>query len=114
MSSYYPDGWQFIKIEHSGNVLIKVFGSWLGSFTEGEHWRLNSGCTKIETEEDTLLAYGYSGSVYFLDRSTEGKLGSWNESQLQSIIDSYQGVHKIERISAEEAILLISGEENGS
>lgn len=56
----YVDNWEiFVINDESGLSYAKVF-----CFIKG-YWRINSGITKIEKQEDTYLIHGVSGSCYF-------------------------------------------------
>ena len=66
--AYTPDYWTVVKIISGpqNEVIYKVFGTWRGSYTMNEAWRMNSGITGVETEGDYIKFYGNSGSVYKL------------------------------------------------
>ena len=59
-----PDKWVIIKIGSGSESNFKVFGSWAGGYLDGDRWRLNSGITKIEEDQDNYYFYGWSGSCY--------------------------------------------------
>ena len=61
---YNPDKWLLIRAELSGEVVWKILATWSGGYLQSDHWRLNSGITKVEEEGDFYLFYGSSGSVY--------------------------------------------------
>lgn len=63
--TYIPDFWAVIKI-NGEDPHYRVFGSWAGSYTSGESWRMNSGIVRVEQDEnpDFLRFIGSSGSVY--------------------------------------------------
>jgi hypothetical protein len=62
--NYNPDAWQILKISTEDEPIYKVFGTWVGGFTAGESWRLNSGITAIRENGKLLEFEGYSGSTY--------------------------------------------------
>lgn len=64
MNEYCPDYWLVVKIDYENETIYKVFATWVGSFTQGDSWKLNSGITKVEREGEYLNFYGSSGSVY--------------------------------------------------
>lgn len=65
MNEYTPDYWKVVKITSTdGKVLHKVFATWVGGYTDGDSWRMNSGIEKVTEDGDHLLFEGYSGSVY--------------------------------------------------
>lgn len=59
-----PDNWAVIRIDNGTETLYKVLAGWSGGYTTGDSWRLNSGVSRMETDGDYYLFYGYSGSVY--------------------------------------------------
>jgi hypothetical protein len=86
MSEYCPDKWVLLKIQSPGQTTYKILASWGGSYLHGQSWKLNSGCTKIEEEDNHYLFHGYSGSVYKCHKEmygmtfyTQGILNSWLE-----------------------------------
>lgn len=106
--SYTPDGWAFLKIQVEGcDPIVKVFGSWFGGYLSGDSWRVNSGCTKIEEDENEYIVSGYSGSQYILNKQNN-YITSYNKGVLEDMIQELQSYgHKAEIISAQEAIALI-------
>lgn len=106
-SGYYtPSGWVFIKIQAYGEVepLIKVFGSWSGGYLNGDSWRVNSGVTKIEENENEYIVSGYSGSQYILSK-TCNYIRPYNKAILDDMIAELRSYsHKAEIISVEEAM----------
>lgn len=74
MSVYHPD--RFIVLEitpDEGDPFHKVFGSWFGGYLNGDSWRMNSGISKIEKDEDgNIHFHGDSGSVYICRPGTYG------------------------------------------
>lgn len=89
MNDYNPESWVIIRIinDKTDNVLYKVFGSWRGGFATGDNWRLNSGITKIEEQEKRYLVFGYSGSIYYCYKKSEGSpMGSYNSGILEHLL----------------------------
>jgi hypothetical protein len=65
MSTYIPDSWVVLKINHNDETLYKVLAGWSGGYTQGNSWRMNSGITEVKSDHDgNLFFYGESGSVY--------------------------------------------------
>jgi hypothetical protein len=67
--NYYPDYWQVVSVQEKGKKPVyKVFATFVGGYTEGDVWRLNSGIvgvTRVTTENtDRLHFAGESGSQY--------------------------------------------------
>ncbi len=60
-----PDHWVILKITpEEGNPFYRVYGGWMGGYLDGDRWKLNSGVTKVEDDENYYYFYGYSGSCY--------------------------------------------------
>ena len=72
MRTYNPDKWVLLKFNHKGKVFYKVLASWYGGYARGDSWKLNSGCTKIEEDENLYFFHGHSGSVYQCHKKTYG------------------------------------------
>ena len=64
MSNYTPDNWVVIKLDDGVEPHYRVLAGWSGGYTTGNHWRVNSGITKVT--EDNMYYYfsGSSGSTY--------------------------------------------------
>ena len=62
MIEYTPHNWVVLKISNEGKEYYKVLAGWDSSFDMS--WRMNSGITRVEKDEDYLLFHGFSGSVY--------------------------------------------------
>jgi hypothetical protein len=60
---YTPDNWVIIKIM-GDDPHYRVLAGWSGGYTSSDHWRMNSGITKVEEEGDFYLFSGASGSTY--------------------------------------------------
>ena len=102
MSEYTPESWVIIKIindktdQDDLKVLYKVFGAWRGGYVNGDSWRLNSGITKVEEQENCYIFYGASGSAYYCYKTGEGRpMGSHNTGvlgQLMNQLNSKDGI----------------------
>lgn len=75
---YSPDRW--LVLEAKG--IYKLFGTTSGSYLYGDSWRLNSGITEVEDEDDRWLVHGVSGSVYECYKDSCGVAGAYNHSAL--------------------------------
>ena len=64
MSYYNPESAVVIKVTRNNDTHFRVFGGWLGGYTTGSSWRVNSGVAKVEYDKDYYYFYGESGSVY--------------------------------------------------
>jgi hypothetical protein len=62
-NTYRPDKWLLIKINGT-DPHYRVFGSWSGGYLDGDSWRMNSGITRVEEDDEYFYFHGYSGSVY--------------------------------------------------
>ena len=74
----HPDKWIVVKIEplgDSGNTHYRVFASYYGGFTGSDSWRLNSGISSVEVENDFFLFHGSSGSLYKCHKDCYGTSG---------------------------------------
>lgn len=60
---YNPDNWVVLKI-NNGILHYKVLAGWNGGYLTGDSWRMNSGITNVEEDEDYFVFTGYSGSLY--------------------------------------------------
>ena len=65
---YRPDIWQVIEITSPTETIYKVFATWYGGYTAGEQWKLNSGITQVNLQDNTVEFTGTSGSVYICPR----------------------------------------------
>ena len=109
MTDYQPDAYRLILLD---NKLIKVFGNWYGSYLDGDAWRVNSGCTRIEEHDDYYKVFGYSGSIYYLnkplnplDKYTQGKLTAYGSMKYNQILNTLkEGGVDVKEISVEKAI----------
>jgi len=81
-----PDKWVIIKIGSDSESNFKVFGSWAGGYLDGDRWRLNSGITKIEEDQDNYYFYGWSGSCYQCHKKGYGIMTSYSRGVLDNII----------------------------
>ena len=101
MNEYTPDYWQIIKITSTeGEVLYKVFASWVGGYTTGDSWRMNSGITEVKFKGDYLLFKGHSGSVYkVVNKERAYRTSMYTQSVLESMMK------KCDLIGAEMEVL---------
>lgn len=87
-----PDSWVILKIkddENENTYFYKLFSCWRGGYLDSDSWRLNSGITSIEPENDYFIVRGYSSTVYAIHPSTYNILGSYCYGVLQEIIKDY-------------------------
>lgn len=65
---YEPDRWIVIEVDG----LQKILAAWIGGYLGSDDWRLSSGITQIEENEDFFTIKNYSGSVYKCHKQKEG------------------------------------------
>ena len=90
MANYTPDKWVVIKITHTEGTVYKVFASWYGGYTGGDSWKLNSGITRVEEENDCYVFAGSSGSTYTCRKEHYGT-NLYGHSVLSNIIENAVG-----------------------
>ena len=83
-----PDRWVIVKLP---NNYYKVFGTWTGGYLDGDRWKLNSGISKVEQDENFYYFIGFSGSCYKCHKKGYGTATSWGLSVLNKIIEQGNG-----------------------
>lgn len=86
-----PERWVILKLPNA----YKVFGTWSGDYLSGGNWRLNSGITKVEQDEDFYYFTGFSGSCYKCRKKSYGIRASYGLSILDAIIEQEKGQVKL-------------------
>jgi hypothetical protein len=87
-----PDKWVVVKIQNNDETYYKVFASWLGGYLNGDSWKINSGITKIEDDDDdNYYIIGYSGSEYQCNKKAYGTASTYTQSVLEDIIEKSEG-----------------------
>jgi hypothetical protein len=86
-----PDQWVVVKITDRGGPGMndpeyKVYATWAGGYTDGDRWRLNSGITKVEEDDNYFYFYGYSGSCYKCHKKGYGFMTSYGSNTLDNMI----------------------------
>jgi hypothetical protein len=66
-----PDKWAIVEFK-GPDEHYRVLAGWYGGYLYGDHWRLNSGITKVEEDGDHYLFHGHSGSVYHCHKDSYG------------------------------------------
>ncbi len=68
---YRPDCWVVFRVDNPEleKPIYKVFGGWYGGFAGGDSWKINSGITKVEQDENHYYFSGSSGSVYAVHKN---------------------------------------------
>lgn len=87
-----PDRWVILKVS---DTLYKVFGTWRGSYLNGDTWRLNSGIEKVEQDDDYYYFFGFSGSCYKCHKKRYGIVTSCGLEVLNKIIEQGDGNIKL-------------------
>lgn len=87
---YTPHNWVLVKITGT-DPHYRVFASWRGGFADGDRWRMNSGITSVEEDENYYYFSGHSGSTYICHKKCYGHLGFYNEGVLQNYCDKSGG-----------------------
>ena len=93
MSEYNPDKWVMLKFNYKGEVIYKILATFYGGYLNGDSWKLNSGCTKIEEDGQLYRFYGSSGSVYQVHKAAYG-MGGYTMgvfASFQKEIESIEG-----------------------
>lgn len=83
-----PERWVIIKLPNS---YYKVFGTWAGSYLDGNRWKLNSGISKVEQDENFYYFIGFSGSCYKCSKKGYGTATSYGLGVLNKIIERGKG-----------------------
>lgn len=86
-----PDKWVVVKIENNDETYYKVFASWAGGYLDGSAWRLNSGISKVEEDDDNYYFIGFSGSAYECNKNTYGLASTYTQSVLDDFIERSKG-----------------------
>lgn len=104
-TDYTPARWQIIKItDDKGEDLYKVYGTWLGGYLDGDSWRVNSGITNIEEDEEFYIVHGYSGSIYKCGKNNYGTTG-YGMNVMYDMIEKAKEINfNIEILSEEDAM----------
>lgn len=85
---YTPDRWLVIRLYADD---YRIFGTWLGGYTSGDSWRMNSGISRVEDCGDHFLVHGYSGSVYKCWKGSEG-CNAWSYGIASHLIKDNNGL----------------------
>ena len=68
---YKPDRWVVLKLSAG----YKILAGWVGGYFDGDSWRLNSGITEVDQDDDFYFFSGYSGSKYQCHKDGYGLTG---------------------------------------
>jgi hypothetical protein len=85
-NSYTPDNWcviRFNSIKHG--IYYKLLAGWSGGYLSGDSWRMNSGITNVEEDQDAFRFRGTTGSWYKCYKGSYGlrmnNVGVWDQLQ---------------------------------
>ena len=87
-----PPNWVVLKVVLKGETIYKVFGGWRGGYLDGDRWRMNSGISGVEEDDQYFYFEGFSGSCYKCDKEGYGiidnttSFGPYASSVLDNII----------------------------
>lgn len=68
-NQYQPDVWVVFKIKRK--KVYKVLAGWYGGYAGTNSWRVNSGITKVEENENNYIFHGSTGSIYICPKHSE-------------------------------------------
>ena len=80
-----PEMWLVLDLK---NGSYKVWGGWRGGYLDGDRYKVNSGITRVESDDDYYYIYGVSGSCYKCKKGTYYARGSWLTWVMSKIIDA--------------------------
>jgi hypothetical protein len=99
-----PDRWVILRLSNEKETFFKVLAGWSGSYLEGQSWRINSGITKVETEDDYYLFHGFSGSIYKCHKSGYGM-----NMIMSGIAANFEGNSNVEIMEDQDFSKLVEG-----
>ena len=108
MNTYCPEAWRLLKIEADGETYYKIFGGWIGGYTTGSNWRINSGISKVVVTPVDYEFHGYSGSKYVCSHH-QGRFDMYLEGVLRDILDKSSDKCEISVVGGDVIKELISG-----
>lgn len=83
-----PERWVIVKLP---NNYYKVFATWAGGYLDGDRWRLNSGISKVEQDDNFYYFIGFSGSCYKCHKKAYGIATSYGLDVLNKRIEQGNG-----------------------
>lgn len=83
-----PERWIIIEIISGEETYYKVFASWSGGYLGSDRWKINSGITKVEEDENYYYFEGYSGSCYACHKKKYGVANSYARGVLDTTINN--------------------------
>tara|TARA_B110000259_G_C13988017_1_gene391284 strand:+ start:932 stop:1246 length:315 start_codon:yes stop_codon:yes gene_type:complete len=73
MSEYSPYKWVVVKFK-GDDPHYRVLGSWSGGYLDSDSWRMNSGITSVNEDEQDYRFFGSSGSCYVCNKESYGMI----------------------------------------
>jgi hypothetical protein len=107
LTMYSPGAYRVILIDTPTGQLVKLFASWSGGYLDGDSYRINSGTEVIIEEQNNYFFYGFSGSIYKLNKFTQGHLTSYSSGIYNRILQQ----DCAREISVQEAINILGENE---
>ncbi len=71
---YTPDYWVVLNM-NTDTPHQRVLAGWVGSYTWGSSWKMNSGISKVVEHDDRYDFHGESGSIYTCYKKRYGMSG---------------------------------------
>lgn len=109
MTTYTPEGWIVLKVdEGKKGIWYRIFGTWRGSYLEGDRWRLSSGSKEspYEDESGVLVWEQASGSVYELEKTDVGGTTFYTQGVVKEIMERLENSDvKVELVNALDDLL---------
>lgn len=91
-----PDYWQLLKLTHDGETIYKVFATWVGGYTTGDAWKINSGIVKVIEGDGFYDLIGHSGSIYRVsNHENVYRTNSYSGGILNNLIESAKKVNGV-------------------
>ena len=82
---YEPDRWVVIEVEHNGEVMRKVLGSWYGGYLGSDSWKISSSINEVVELPNAYEFHNESGSIYIGYKNSYG-----TSSYAQSVFNGLQ------------------------
>ena len=112
---YHPDKFVLVKItsDEEPKGFYRVFASWYGGYLHGDSWKMNSGCTSVETMDNYYIFTGESGSKYICHKDTYGCTG-YSASVLYNLkVKATEGDATIEEVQEDDLLEAIASINKG-
>lgn len=104
MSEYTPDCWVIVELTFENKSHYRVFAGWYGGYLNGDSWKMNSGITDVETDDEWYHIYGESGSVYHCHKEAE-RMSMYMRGVLQGFMNEQTETRHIDLIDFKDMVL---------